>query len=183
MVRRAWCGVAFQGEAGLGVARLGGYDTNKRGLKMKKDELKQELEQIREQNGGMLRPVDVVAFAENPETNLHKCFTWDDTEAAHNYRLWEARTIIRVCVTTAPKDDLPPMRVFVSLKSDRKKPGGGYQAMVDVLSDEEKRRELLEQATEEFKYYETKYRQLSELTEVFAAMDDVRKSLKRRKTA
>ena len=43
---------------------------------------KEELEYIRQSNGGFLRPQDVVEYARNQETELHKRFTWDDGEAA-----------------------------------------------------------------------------------------------------
>jgi len=61
--------------------------------------IQQELESIRRSAGGLLRPEDVVEFARSPETALHEEFTWDDSEAAHQYRLWQARQVIRVNVT------------------------------------------------------------------------------------
>lgn len=143
---------------------------------MKKDAVLKELETIRQQAGGLLRAEDVVRYAEDESTALHSCFTWDDGEAAHRYRLWEARTIIRVCVKTAPRKEIAPMRVFVSMESDRATPGGGYRAMVEVLSDEQRRAQLLEQATKEFERWEARYRHLTELAQVFAAMDTVRQS-------
>lgn len=43
-------------------------------------------------------PIDlerIVAFAEdNPESELHKCFEWDDLKAAHLFRLEQAKLII-----------------------------------------------------------------------------------------
>ena len=61
-----------------------------------------ELETIRRNAGGVLRPEDVVSFAADPDTELHSRFEWDDTEAAQQYRLWQARQLIRVTVTVLP---------------------------------------------------------------------------------
>ena len=163
--------------AGAGPARwqyIPGFLVPERRKDMKKTTVLQELEHIRESTDGLLRAEDVVNFAKSEETALHSCFTWDDGEAAHQYRLLQARNLIRICVTSFPKEDERPMRVFVSLKSDRKNPGGGYRSMVEVLSDDDLRHQLLEQASMEFERWETKYRHLSELIEVFTAMDHVR---------
>ena len=73
---------------------------------------KQELEQIRKANDGELRPADVVEFARNPDTALHSRFTWDDDKAAAEYRLWQARELIRVVVQLHPKTN-KKMRVYV----------------------------------------------------------------------
>lgn len=138
---------------------------------MKREPVLRELETIRRGAGGLLKAEDVVEFAKDENTALHNCFTWDDSTAAHQYRLWEARTLIRICVKDAPKEDMPPMRVYVSMAAERLLPGGGYRSMVEVLSDEEKRRQLLEQATREFEQWQAKYQQLSELASVFEAMN------------
>ncbi len=138
---------------------------------MKNDLIVQELEQIREKGDGILKSETVVKYAENPDTALHSCFTWDDGEAAHQYRLYQARQVIRVCITNSPQEDLPPMRVFVSLKGDRKEKGGGYRSMIDVLNDDEKRQRLLDQALSEAVNWQSKYKHLSELSQVFDAIN------------
>ncbi len=138
---------------------------------MKHDLIMQELEQISKEGGGILKPENVVKYAENPEAALHSCFTWDDGEAAHQYRLYQARQVIRVCVTTSPKEEMPPMRVFVSLKEDRKEVGGGYRSIIDVLSDDVKRKRLLEQALSEVINWQIKYKHLNELSDIFNAIE------------
>lgn len=57
-----------------------------------------ELESLRKQSGGVLTPEAVVEKASNPRTALHKEFEWNDTVAAHLYRLKQARTLIRAIV-------------------------------------------------------------------------------------
>lgn len=41
---------------------------------------------------------NILELAADPETALHSRFTWDDTAAAAQYRLWEARHTIRIHV-------------------------------------------------------------------------------------
>jgi len=57
--------------------------------------IKERLERIRERNDGVLTPSDVVEDARRATSPLHNFFTWDDTVAAHQYRLDQARTLIR----------------------------------------------------------------------------------------
>lgn len=138
----------------------------------KTDQIKQELEALAEANNGILHPETVVEFARNPGTALHHRFEWDDTEAAKKFRLWQARELIRVTVTVLPNENQDEYRVFVSLKSDRYQ-GGGYRALVDVMSDDQMRKELLGQAYNDFKLWQKKYQQLKELAPVFDKMAEI----------
>lgn len=132
--------------------------------------IKQELEALAEANNGLLKPETVVDFARNPETALHSRFEWDDTEAAKRYRIWQARQIIKVTVDVLPNENETVYQVFVSLKDDRRN-GGGYRPLVEVMSDDQMRRQLLAQAHNDFKLWQKKYQQLKELAPVFAQMD------------
>lgn len=133
--------------------------------------VKKELETIRQKNGGILDPEAVVEFARNPKTAMHSKFDWDDSSAGQKYRLWQARSIINVYVEILPQST-ESVRAYVSLPSDRKQ-GGGYRALVDVLSNEDHRAELLGQALSEARLFQRKYQQLKELSPVFAAIEDV----------
>lgn len=127
-----------------------------------------ELVLIASRHNGLLRPLDVVEFAKNPGTALHSKFEWDDTEAACQYRLWQARELIRVVVTVMPQN-LKEYRVYVSLDEDREKEDGGYRQLVTVLSDREQRKRLLAQALREFDAWRQKYEALEELADIFSA--------------
>ena len=127
------------------------------------------LAEIAEQNDGVLQ-VDAVIEAARPASSpLHNKFTWDDTEAAHKWRQEQARALIRVTVHYLPqvKDNV---RVFVSLTSDQQADGGGYRRLVSVMSNKDQREQLLEDAHADMERFRQKYRHLSELAEVIAAM-------------
>ena len=71
-----------------------------------------ELRSIWEERGTLV-PEEVVEVAADPAHPLHPYFLWDDTEAAHRYRLVEAAMLIRsVKITIVHADeDQPDFRV------------------------------------------------------------------------
>lgn len=138
------------------------------------DLIKEELEALAEANNGVLKPRDVVDFARNPDTALHSRFEWDYSKAAEAYRLWQARQVIKITLTVIEREDKDEIIVptFVSMSDDRRN-GGGYRLLVDVMSDDEQRQNLLRQAHRDFKSWQAKYQQLKELEPVFKQMDEV----------
>lgn len=141
---------------------------------MKQDIIRKELERIRINAGGFLRPADVVKAARDPNSPLHGRFTWDDTEAAHRYRLAEARALIRVAVIVS-EETSEKVRAFVSLSTDRE-PDRGYRALAEVLDNEVLMDTLLRDAVAEcaaFKRKMERYRELAQLNGVMNAVDDV----------
>ena len=143
--------------------------------------IKEELEQIANDNGGVLNPADVVEFARNKKTALHSQFQWDDTEAARQYRLWQARHLIRYQIEIVQHDRQEiPFRIYHSLESDRGE-DGGYRRTVDILSDEDLRAQLLDEAREEMKRFREKYSSLTELSKVFASIKAAEKTIGKKK--
>lgn len=57
--------------------------------------LRGEIERIRVMHGGILQAEDVLEEAKNPASPLHPMFEWDNAAAAHQYRLDQARALIR----------------------------------------------------------------------------------------
>jgi len=112
----------------------------------------------------------------NPKKHpLHKRFEWNNTKAAHEYRLAQARQMIRVLVEYIPIDnESKEVRVFVSLKSDRTQEGGGYRTTTQVMSAATTRKQLLQDALDEMRYFEQKYAYLTELAKLWAASRQLR---------
>lgn len=151
------------------------------GRRRKMSSIKDELTQIFNEHNGRVPPEAVIEFARDENTALHSEFEWDDTEAAHQFRLEQARKIIRlnIEVIETPNGNVR-MPVFVSLVSDRRG-GGGYRALTDVMSDAEMRAQLLQQAIDELQRVRRKYESLRELAPVFAALDRVARNATRRR--
>jgi hypothetical protein len=133
-----------------------------------------ELKRIANEHDGLLEPVHVVEAASSAASPLHSQFEWDDTVAGHQYRLWQARQLISIVVEfidTGKKKE--PVKMFVSLKSDRYE-DGGYRPLSVVLRTAELRNQLLEEALQEMQTFKRKYAQLKELVRVFQEMEKVK---------
>ena len=68
----------------------------------------------RMQAEGKLNPTLIVAEAQNWKSPLHKYFDWDNQEAAHRWRLFQARMLIRA-VVLPPTDTTPQQRAFIAV--------------------------------------------------------------------
>ena len=134
-----------------------------------KERIARELERIALANDGVLRQEDVVAFARDPSTALHSQFDWDDTEAAHQWRLQKAAQVIRMQVRVL-EEDAASVRAYVSLTPDRAN-GGGYRMMASVLSNEELSRQMMLDALAELSAVRRKYRTLQRLSGVWNEID------------
>lgn len=95
-----------------------------------------ELERIRERDG-VLRASVVVREAEPDESPIHDKFTWDDEKAANEFRLIEARTLIRSVIVVNEGRAMP---VYAHVGAAA---GEGYYQAVTVLVEVEHRDEFL----------------------------------------
>lgn len=141
---------------------------------MKNVELKNILREIAAKNGGTLHPEAVVEFARPESSPIHHRFTWDDSEAAKRYRLWQARELINVVVDYVKTERTQSLevRAFVSLPKDRTN-GGGYREITAVMANRDYRQQLLADAFSELTVLESKYKMLTELAEVFQTAHEV----------
>lgn len=131
----------------------------------KAEQIEQELQALRSE-GGLLMPESVVDWArEHPESALHSQFEWDDSEAAKEYRLYQARRVIAVYVVSEDGE-----RKFVSLSIDRAQ-DGGYRDVREVIANEELRKVLVRDALSEFKRVRAKYEHIRELASIYAEID------------
>jgi len=101
--------------------------------------------------GEAIEPSAVVKKAKNKKAELHKCFEWDDTKAAEEYRLNRAREIMRMITVVVENKNRPDnqqmtIRVYehVSLASDI--PEGErrsvYVPTMTALTDPEMRKQV-----------------------------------------
>jgi len=137
-----------------------------------RDRIVAELRDIAGEHDGLLCAEHVLRRAEAKKNILHDLFEWDDTVAAYQHRLRQAREIIRVNVQVITECD-DPVKVFVSLPSDHAQPGGGYREFLDVLRTPAWQEEYFSQALAELTRVRRQYSQLKQLAPIFAAMDKV----------
>lgn len=146
-----------------------------------KQAVREALEQIlAEDDAGVLRPEVIVERAKARSSPLHDFFTWDDTRAAHAWRVNEARDLIRSYSVVIQQQPPIKTRAFVSLKSVRAK-GGGYLPLARVMSDRELHAEMLRDALDDLEWWRKRYEKLQELQPIFAAARRVRRRVTRKK--
>lgn len=143
-------------------------------MKQRESAIRNELERLARQYGGVLKPEAVVDAARDEQSPLHDSFEWDDSKAAQSHRLWQARQLISVVVRyESVGNGNVAHRVFVSLTPDRKEGGEGYRLATTVLSDAALRAQMLADARADMLRFRGKYKELEELARVFEAMDAV----------
>ncbi|TCT10506.1 hypothetical protein EDC22_1053 [Tepidamorphus gemmatus] len=137
----------------------------------------ERLEQLRAAGGGELTPEAVVADARHSASPLHPLFEWDEAEAAHQYRLVQARALIRSVVVryrAGPGDGARRVVAFVNVKDgDRQY----YTTSAVALSDPARRAIVLRQAWEDFQALRRRYADLVEFSSFFAALDEIEAAL------
>lgn len=122
-------------------------------------------------NLSVITPENVLEYAMNEESELHKCFDWDDSEAAHKYRLIQARDVIRL-IKIVPKDEekaeeqKPSIRMFQITDKVRV-----YEPTRQFLKKPDAYQSLLKRAKNELDAFRARYATLSELEAVFEAID------------
>src|SRR6266498_1658456 len=142
---------------------------------MSSDLVLDELKYIEERDS-VLKPEAVVEFAKGKKTALHSHFNWDNDNAAEQYRLWQARQLIRIkVVVLKSEDDNVETKAFVHFDSNDNQEGG-YRYIVKVLNDDLLKEQMLANALRELQVFKKKYselRSLAQLQEVFEAIDSI----------
>ena len=113
-------------------------------------------------------PEQIVEKAKDESTELHKCFEWDNDIAAEKYRIVQAREILRSLVVTPVTDDDTPVRVYQISSTVSE-----YQPTKMFLEQPDEYTELLKRAKAELEAFKRRYHQLTELEEIFEAIDSL----------
>jgi hypothetical protein len=133
-----------------------------------------EISRLVEEHGQRLDASDVVSAATSPVNPLHPEFEWDDSTAANEHRLMQARNLMNAVQVTfeTPKNGNLTTSYFCTIA----KPGDNgrkrdYTAIDYAMSDEDLRPKVLQNALRELAAFKRKYMNLSELAQVIAVID------------
>lgn len=137
-----------------------------------------ELEDIRDSCGGVFTASDIVDRARNESSPLHAGFEWDDTAAAHEHRLEQARKINRsIQVKYLDIPTQPVTRAYevkrVEVTKNGKSSKTYFSTSEDVMSDPDARARLITQALNELQRLRVRFRLLQELAIVWRSVDEV----------
>lgn len=127
------------------------------------DKVYSDIEKIPEKT-----PQSIVDYAfQHPESELHKCFTWDDRKAANEFRKQEARHIIALLVFKEEKED-KPSQIRVLQRSSV-----AYEPVKTIMRNKGEYELLLARARRELIAFKNRYKHIVELEEVLEAIDSV----------
>jgi hypothetical protein len=136
-----------------------------------------ELAEIAERDG-VVHPRRVVDRATAEDSALHAYFEWDDSKAGAEYRVWQARQVLRVAVVVMPSLNVEtPVRAFVSLTPDRYG-GGGYRTIAAISESSELTDRMLFDALQDMRRFRARYQRVQKLAAVIAAMTEAEEEIK-----
>lgn len=134
------------------------------------------IEMLRARCKGELTPQDILDDARHDNSPLHSFFEWSDTEAAQQYRLQQARGLIRAVVAVYVSDDKPAVRqrayVHVPERGTEH-----YREASHAMSQAKTRELVLQRAWSELQAWRKRYADLKEFSELFDVVDEVDKHL------
>lgn len=126
---------------------------------------------------GRLNAQTLVDESRPEDAPLHPAFTWDDSEAAEEWRRHEARNIINCITVTIEKPaenrliEVAPENVVTRAFFNIDRGSACYESVTRILSDEEKREMLYKTALSELTAFRKKYAELREFDTVFEQIE------------
>lgn len=134
------------------------------------------IEMLRERFKGELTPEDILEDAKHDNSPLHSFFEWDDSAAAHQHRLQQARGLIRSVVAIYVRPDKPAVRqkAYVHIAQGET---SHYRETSHAMTVRSTRDIVLKTAWREFQAWRNRYKDLAEFAELFDAADEVEKRL------
>ena len=177
--RQAWlvldrCGTSRHGTAGK---------ENKKGIEMiykwsetarqnvAAQKVGTEIEKIVAKTGD-ISARDLVQAASKKRSPLHKLFTWDDHVAADLYRRTQARHVLNsLRVVVESNGEEIPVIAYVSVTVNE---SPSYVTTATAMSEEQYRKEVLNDALRALTGIQKRYNDLIELQPVFKAIEKIR---------
>lgn len=130
-----------------------------------------EMDEIAENNSGIYNPAQILRALELKKKSyqlLRNKLEWNNDKAGRAYRIGQLQNLIRVrCIIISKEDRKFKVRALVNVDRGT----GNYKEIGEVLSEDEYRQSLLDQAMSELEAFRKKYEVLSELAPLFEAMD------------
>ena len=126
---------------------------------------------------GELTNKEVLEYAEkHRDSELAKCFDWDNESAGRKWRLSQATNVLCSISIVIKEEPIEKTRVYVSTRSkDAEK--RTFKKLVDVLDDDEEYKELLNKASNELNNCQEKYRNLIKLQDLKDIIFDIYKKM------
>lgn len=109
---------------------------------------------------GELNSKSVLQYAEeNVDSELYKCFEWDNEIAGEKYRLMQANQVLCSISIEIKEEPLKKQRIYVNVKSSTTNVKQ-FKNINEVLKNDDEYRQLIEKAKKELQSYKEKYETL-----------------------
>lgn len=131
-----------------------------------------ELRKIETQEG-RLTPADVIAAARPPKHPLHSQFEWDDKVAGEQYRIEQARRLIRSVRVMVQVDERTIKAVAYVRDPAADHEDQGYRAIVNLATDEDAARAAIVAAFADAAAHLRRARDLASALGLAAEVDDL----------
>ena len=135
----------------------------------------EELEQI--ERNSTITPEHVVEYAErHKDSELYKCFEWDDKEASKKWRLNQARLIITSITLEIKEEPKKVQRVYVNVK-DKDTEERTFKSINEVLKNDEEYQQLIDKAKKELEGCRDRYADLLEKEDLKDIIFDIYRNI------
>lgn len=119
---------------------------------------------------GECNPEQIVEYARQKHTELHKCFEWDDTKAAERWRIQQARLVCNSLTVTIEVAEAEPIAVRVIEHDDQERV---YRPIVATVRNPDQYSRLLNQAKAELEEFRKRYQGITELKTIIDDIDEM----------
>ena len=133
-------------------------------------------EEIETRQGSLTRE-NFLESASDEGSPCHKLFEWNNTEAAHKWRLHQAGKILSSLKVEVIEQEKEPVVVRAFLNVNPVDTKGVYMHTERAMQVPEARSSILLRAVRELQIFRDKYETLEELKNVFAAIEEVEEAI------
>lgn len=137
----------------------------------------EHIEEIKEKRGG-ITPQLLVIEAKKKRSPLHNCFEWDNSVAAEQYRIVQAREILRYLVViiepeTEDEEEIY-VRGFIAPLDTEEDSHQSYLTISEVMADEDLDKAYKQQILRELKAIKHKSKSYNEFSKVNRAIEEIK---------
>ena len=117
--------------------------------------------------------------ASKKSSSLYEFFDWDNSSAGEKWRLQQARCLVNeIKIVVEDKEMYAFENVNISVKDNNtnnvksKFSSREYKSIVEIMNNEDYRRQIIQRALSEVKFWKERHKELSELTKIFILVDE-----------
>lgn len=135
------------------------------------------IEEIKEKRGG-ITPQLLVEEAKKKRSPIHNCFEWDNSMAAEQFRIVQAREILRFLVVVieseTENDEEIYVRGFIAPLEKEEDSQTSYLTISEVMADEDLDKAYKQQILGELKAIKHKSKSYDEFSRVNRAIEEIK---------